>query len=325
MPSYTPKHLFRWIGPLFVALIFAAAVWLLLQELRRHSLSDVVDAFLAIPAGRVWLSIVLTVLNYLVLIGYDVVAMRIISHPLRLAQIALASFVGYAFSYNFGAVFGGTSVRYRLYSSWGLTAVEIVKILAVCTLTFWIGFFALAGVMFVVTPVAVPDGFQLPFTTLWPLGVVFLLLVFGYLAAALRKRSFVRWGWTIAIPSFRLSLCQIGMASLDLIVAGGAVYVLLPDSLGVSFATFLCVYLLAVVAVLFTHVPGGLGVFEVVILLVLSPNEPDEVMGALLAFRAIYYLLPLLIASAMLAVHEFLVHRNALRKYRTTWQSERSE
>lgn len=313
------KRLYRLVGPLVVACIFAAALWLLYEELHRYSLHDVLKALLSIPAGRVGLSVALTVANYLVLIGYDAVAMRIIAHPLRLGQIALASFIGYVCSYNFGAVFGGTSVRYRLYSSWGLSAVEIVKILAVCTLTFWIGFFALSGVMFVITPVTVPDEVHLPFSSLWPVGVFFLLLVLGYLAAAWRERSFVRWGWTIAIPSFRLSLLQIAMASLDLIVAGGAVYVLLPGSVDASFPTFLCAYLLAVVTVLFTHVPGGLGVFEVVILLVLSPDEPDELLGALLAFRVIYYLFPLLIASILFARHEFKVHRDLLRRFWPPW------
>lgn len=311
------KRLLRIVGPLLVLLIFLGALWILLHELRRYSMAEIFESLLQIPATHVWLSVGLTVLNYLVLIGYDTVAMRIIEHPMRFGKIAFASFIGYVSSYNFGAVFGGTSVRYRLYSSWGLSAVEIVKILAVCTLTFWVGFFALAGFMFVVTPIDIPDADWLPLTTLRPLGFVFLIFVVGYLAASLRHRPIVRWGWSIQVPPFHLSLAQIGMASLDLIIAAGAVYVLLPQSASISYAGFLCIYLLAVVTVLITHVPGGLGVFEALILLVLSPEEPDAVMGSLLAFRAIYYLIPLLIAAAMLALHEVVIQKEAIKRYLT--------
>nr|HPM83274.1 YbhN family protein [Candidatus Anammoximicrobium sp.] len=116
------------IGSVVVVLIFAGAAWLLYHELKHYRVRDIRHSLGMIPAGRVWLAIGLTALNYLVLIGYDFLAVRSIRHPLPLGQIALASFTGFATSYNFGALLGGTSVRYRLYSAWGLSAVDIVRL-----------------------------------------------------------------------------------------------------------------------------------------------------------------------------------------------------
>src|SRR4029078_6047468 len=115
------------LGPLVVVVIFIAAAWLLYRELRHYSARQIKEAVSHIPTWRVWAALGLTVVNYLVLIGYDYLAIRAIGHPLSLGRVALASFTGFVTSYNFGALLGGTSVRYRLYSAWGLSAVEIVQ------------------------------------------------------------------------------------------------------------------------------------------------------------------------------------------------------
>lgn len=309
------KRLLHLLGPLLVLLIFSGATWLLYHELRQYSYSDIRQSLGKITAARIWLAAGLTVLNYLILIGYDLLAVRSIGHPLSLGKVAVASFVGYVSSYNFGALLGGTSVRYRLYSGWGLSAVEIVKLLTVLAVTFWIGFFALAGLVFLADPIATPAKFHLPFASVRPLGVVLLLPVAAYLALCAWRRVPVRFrGWEFSLPSVRLSLCQIAVASADMLVAAGVLYVLLPSSLGISYPHFLGVYLLGVVAVICTHVPGGLGVFELIVLLMLNPDEPHRVLGALLAFRAVYYLLPLLAAAALLGANEIVLHQERLRR-----------
>ena len=113
--------------------------------------------------------------------------MRYIQHPLRYSRIALASFLGYAFNNNIGfAGLAGNSLRYRIYTTWGLSAFEIAKVIAFCIMTFWIGFLTVGGLVFVIDPIQIPPNFPFPLATLRPLGVVFLLIVMSYF-------GWIRW------------------------------------------------------------------------------------------------------------------------------------
>jgi len=305
----------RSLAPAFALAMFIGALWLLRHELKHYHYRDIREHLLSIAPARIAAAAALTILNYLVLVGYDYIAVRYLRHPLSLGRIALASFIGHVTSANFGAVLGGTSVRYRLYSTWGLSAAEIFKLVALSTVTFWFGFFALAGVLFIVAPLEIPATLHMPFATSAPLGGLLLAIAAGYLLlTAIRKRPLAWRQWEFPLPPFTLSLAQLAVASLDLVVAAGVLYMLLPPSVEVSFVRFLGVYLLAVVAVLFTHVPGGLGVLELVILRLLEPTQPDAVLGSLLVFRVVYYLVPLGFASLMLAGHEALLQRRGLER-----------
>jgi uncharacterized membrane protein YbhN (UPF0104 family) len=108
--------------------------------------------------------------------GYDVLALRYIQHPLSYRKSGLASFVSYAFSNNIGlSIIAGGSVRYSLYSSWKLSAIEITKVIAFCTLTFWLGFFLLGAAVFLSEPVVIPGTLHLPFESVRPMGWLFLV------------------------------------------------------------------------------------------------------------------------------------------------------
>jgi uncharacterized membrane protein YbhN (UPF0104 family) len=179
------KKLFRSLAPLFGLLLFVAALWVLHHELRAYQLHDVMRHLRELSANRLWLALGLTAVSYLVMTGYDTLALRYVQHPLTYSKIALASFIGYAFSNNMGlSMIAGASVRFRLYSSWGLSTLEITKVVAFCTLTLWLGFFFLGGVVFLVEPMTVPQALHLPFTSIHTLGVIFLMLVGGYLLSS---------------------------------------------------------------------------------------------------------------------------------------------
>src|SRR5579872_4589616 len=130
------------ISPLLVVAVFAAAVWVLYKQVSQSSPAEIRDAILRVPKYQIILSCVLTALSYVVLMGYDVLAIKSVAHPLPLRRIALASFTGFATSYNFGALLGGGSVRFRLYSAWGLSPAEIVQLVVILGVTFWFGVFA---------------------------------------------------------------------------------------------------------------------------------------------------------------------------------------
>src|SRR5262249_9236779 len=179
----------------------------------------------AIAPWKVAACLGLAALNYLILIGYDLIGVRSIGHPLLLRRVALASFAGFATSYNFGALLGGTPVRARLYSSWGLSAAEIVQLIVSIGTTFWIGVFGLAGAMFVADPFPIPPGVPMPFGTVQPIGVILLVIAIGYLMLPLIwKKPFVWRGHAVLIPRLPVLVAQLSVAAADLTVAAASLY-----------------------------------------------------------------------------------------------------
>jgi len=270
-----------------------------------------------IPVPHLLVAFVLTLLNYLIMSGYDLLALRYIHYRLPYRKIAVASFIGYAFSNNIGlSMFAGGSVRYRLYSAWGLSAEQITKIVIFCSLTLWLGFLTLGGIAFLFEPMVLPKALHLPFASVRPIGVVFLSLVGGYFLWNIMKKRPIRiGGWEFPIPSSRLFLLQVSIAALDWGLAGSVLYFLLPSAENISLTGFIGIYLLAQFAGLISQVPGGLGVFETTILLLLPPRlSASAVLGSLLAYRFIYYLVPLGIASLMLGAHEVIEKKEGVQK-----------
>lgn len=314
------KHL-RYLGPTIVLLILAGALWLLYREVRRLDMDAVKQGIRSIPPLHVAAAIGLTVLNYLVLICYDLLNIRYLGHPFPARKIALASLISYMVSNTFGMLLGGTSVRYRLYSTWGLSAVEVVELIALLGLTFWLGVFALAGVLFVVAPFPVPEEIQkwLPVQSVVPIGFALLAFVGVYLAAsAYWRRPIGLLRWRFRLPPLRISLYQILISSTDITVAGGVFYVLLPPNSEAGFFTFLGVYLLAVVAAVITHVPGQFGVLDLVILVFYraqtGEQSQESIAAALAVYRAIYTFFPLMIATVLMGLYELSLQKARLKK-----------
>ena len=311
------KKFFHSLGPLFGIFLFAVAIWVLHHELREYHYHDVLLHMAEIPAHRLLLALAFTILSYLIMTGYDVLALRYIRHPISYGKIALASFIGYAFSNNTGlSMIVGASVRYRLYSAWGLSALETTKVIIFCSLTIWLGFFTVGGMVFLFEPMVIPEALHLPFASVHYLGIIFIMLVAAYLLwSVLRKKPLTIRKWKFPLPSARLFLIQITIASLDWALAGSVLYALLPATATLSFPGFLGIFLLAQFAGIVSQIPGGVGVFESVVLLLLSPTLPASlIFGSLLAYRAIYYFLPLGVATVLLGSNELLQKRQGIRR-----------
>ena len=294
------------------AVIFCLVLWVLRRELKQYHYHDIVRELHDLPAPAVLLCLLLTALNYWILTAYDVLGLHYLGRSVPYRRTALASFCSYAFSNNVGlSVLGSSAVRYRLYSIWGLGAAEIATIVVFSSISMWIGVLTLAGVSFVVNPLTLPVSLPGPIATTRILGVLFLLLAAAYLAAgALRRQPFKFRSWEFRVPALPIRAAQVCVASLDWTLAAAALYVLLPEAPGLTFAAFLAAFLLAQITGLASHVPGGLGVFETVFLLLLKPYlAAPEVLGPLLAFRGIYYLLPLCTGGLLLGAHEVLLQR----------------
>ncbi|WP_138501494.1 lysylphosphatidylglycerol synthase domain-containing protein [Nostoc sp. PA-18-2419] len=291
---------------LFGLLLLVLSLWAIAHELHEYNYRDILNSLAVIPKSRLSWAILLTALGYLVMIGYDILGFNYINRSLNWNKIAFTSFISSAFSNTIGfALLTGSAIRYRFYANWGVSAVAIAQIIAFANFTFWLGMFAVAGLLFLINPLEIPTQLHLPFATVRPIGVIFLLLVTAYLLGSIViKQPLIIRGQEFLFPCFKISLAQIAISSLDWILAAAVLYAVLPK-ISLSYLDFLGIYLLAMFAGVVSNVPGGLGVFETIILLFLSSKvSAAAVLGSLLAYRGVYYFLPLLIAAGLLGIYE---------------------
>lgn len=301
------KKLQHNFSTLFGLLLLVLSLWAIANELREYNYRDILNSLAAIPKSRLSWAIWLTVLGYLVMIGYDILGFSYINRSLSWNKIALTNFISSAFSNTIGfALLTGSAIRYRFYAIWGVSAVAIAQVIAFANFTFWLGMFAVAGLLFLINPLKIPTQLHLPFATVRPIGVIFILLVAAYLLGSIFiKQPLIIRGQEFRFPSFKISLAQIAISSFDWILAAAVLYALLPSNTPFSYLDFLGIYLLAMFAGVVSNVPGGLGVFETIILLILSSKVSGAaILSSLLAYRGVYYFLPLLLAAGLLGLYE---------------------
>lgn len=286
---------------------FTLALWAAYTSLHQYHYREIVAAVRVLPTARLFSALLLTAASYVVLTGYDVLGFRYAGRPVHVRRILLASFTANAVGNNVGnTLITGATVRYWLYTAYGLSASDITKVVIFWSLGFSLGYVLLGAVLFLVAPVAVPAALHLPFTTTRVLGAILLCVLVGYAALVAHRRAPLGMGrWTLTLPSPALTVGQLLVASLDLLLTSTALSVLLPPVAGVSYAVFMSIFLLALLAASVSQVPGGLGVFEAIVLLLLSSRvAAPDLAAALLAFRAIYFILPLLVAVVIMGLRE---------------------
>jgi phosphatidylglycerol lysyltransferase len=269
-------------------------------------LADVRAAFHSIALPQIAISIALTIVSYMALTFYDYLALQIIDRPLPWRTAATASFVSYTLSHNLGlAPITGGSARYRIYTGAGLAGADVARVIAIAGSTFWMGVMATAGGALAVhqTPIAIA-GLEVDLATARVIGDLVIFATLSILLfCAFGPRQLNIFGWSLPLPSARLAVGQIGIASIDLAAASAALFILIPGADPAFLPTFVFAYALAIIATLVTHVPGGLGVFEAVIMAVV-PVDKATLFAALVAYRMVYYLLPLTLGIVTLAIHE---------------------
>lgn len=306
-PAYPMKKYLRYLGHVLIIAIFALAVYLLYHKLKAYSIAQIRESVDQISWARIMLSMFLMVINYVILVGYDWLALKAIHKKLPLPRVALVSFVGQAVSYNFGALLGGTSVRYRFYSAWGFSIPDIVRLVLMLAVTFWVGALGLCGIIFIIAPPTIPDALaqNMPITDVRFMGYILTAIASAYLILCFSVRKPVHvFGKEFDFPAPRIAIAQCIVAGVDIIAAAACMFVLLPDGIDISFIDFLPSYLMAQVAVVLTHIPGGVGVFELVILEMTHTHQTQAVFAGVLLFRIIYYIIPLIAAAGLLAIYE---------------------
>jgi len=318
--------LIRKHGPtVFGLILLVGALYVVQREFRNLSVADVGQALENTTARTLWIAAGWTVIAYGVLTIYDRLGSVYAGKPISYLRTSLASFCAYTLAHNLGfAAVSGAAVRYRFYAAWGLTPVEIAKVIAFTSLTFGLGGFALGGVVLVMEPEVLPwvgHGEAIPPWVAQVVGVVMWAIVAAYLLLSKVFPHFKAFGHQIDLPGFRMALAQVALASVDVAVTAAIFYALLPEAPGLTFAKFLGIYIAAYTAGLAASVPGGLGVFDGFILLSLEPYLPSaQVIGAVLLFRLFYYIVPLFLAGGLFAAFEIGQRRSSLGRMRTETQ-----
>lgn len=267
---------------------------------------DLRQALRGIPASHLLLAACFTALSYFTLTFYDRAALHIIGVRLPWRTSSLASFTSYTLSHNLGlSVLTGGSARYRVYTRAGLDGADVARIIAIAGGAFWLGVFTIGGIALILHPGPVGVGqHRLAPAAAHFAGWAIIALILSLLAVAASPVRTVRiLRWEIPLPGLPDALRLLLVASVDLAAASLALFVLVPGVHAGMWPAFLFAYVLAIVAGLISHVPGGLGVFEAVVISML-PIDNTPLFAALIAYRIIYYLVPLAIAITLLAISE---------------------
>ena len=301
------------IGVLLSLTIIAVAAFVLFHMLRHLDVNAVITAIKAIEYDDVAAAAVFVAGGYFTLTFYDLFALRTIGRneiPYRIA--ALSGFSSYAIGHNIGAtVFTGGAVRYRIYSVYGLTAIEVAKICFVAGLTFWLGNATVLGLSVFFEPHAAMPIDQLPGPLNRGIALAILVALGSYIAWVWSAPREIGQGqWKVRLPSGPSTLIQIVIGLCDLGCCTMAMYMLLPNEPNIGFITLLVVFVSATMLGFASHAPGGLGVFDAAMLVALWQFQKEDLVAGLLIFRVLYYLVPFAIALTILGIRELLFMRS---------------
>ena len=296
------KKILSWSGLFF----FALAAYMIYRQLARYSMSEIVDAVVAVPNKNIMLACVASFCGYIALSSYDYLALRYIKHKLAMWKWMFAGFIGFAVSNNAGhAIVSGGAVRYRLYTRWRINMTNILKMVTFSGFTYLVACFFLVIIGFVCSPEHVLSAVSSPFLN-WGL-MIFSIggLLFYLWGCAYYKKPIIIKEVEFDTPSPKLALAQIIIGSVDILMASLVLYFVMESYVDIPFATFMGAFIIAQVLGVYSQVPGGLGVFEVVFTNLLPGDENQATLFAILIlYRIIYYLLPLLVSGIVLFVYE---------------------
>ena len=304
------------IGVFLSLAIITVAVVVLVHMLRNINVDEVIGALKATEPRHIAAAAAFVAGGYFTLTFYDWFALRTIGRgeiPYRIA--ALSGFTSYSIGHNIGAtVFTGGAVRYRIYSAYGLDAIEVAKICFVAGLTFWLGNATVLGLGVLYSPQAARAIDQLPLWSNRMLALVVLAMLGAYVAWVwVKPRVIGRDGWQVTLPGGPLTLLQIAIGIIDLGCCAAAMYMLVPDEPNLGFVTVAVIFVAATLLGFASHAPGGLGVFDAAMMVALWQFDKEDLLAGLLLFRLLYYIIPFVISLVILGVRELLLGRAAPR------------
>jgi glycosyltransferase 2 family protein len=299
-----------WIPRAIGVVAVALASFLLYRTLSKYSLDEIISSVSSIPLTRILLAGLFAAASYFCLTFFDFFALRYVGKPLPYRYVALASFCSLSLGHNIGfAALSSGAIRYRFYSRWGVSLGDVAKIILFCGLTVGLGLIILGGVALLLQSELVSKITGLPQAAVVTIGIACFAAAAIYVLLAAFVRGTLRFRrWSIQLPSWRLALAQIVIGPLNFALVAACLHQTLAALGEVSYLAVAAVYVIAVASALITHVPGGLGVIEAVVLYLLPHGQ---FIGGLLTFRALYFLLPLCIGGPLFGIAELAARKNA--------------
>jgi glycosyltransferase 2 family protein len=308
------KQILHKLGVVVSLAVIAVACYQLFHILRHIDFGHVLEAIKETEPRQIVLAGVFVAAGYFALTFYDLFAVRAIGRtdiPYRVN--ALAAFTSYSIGHNVGAsVFTGGAVRYRIYSAWGLNAIDVAKICFLAGLTFWLGNAAVLGLGIAYHPEAATAIDQLPawFNRIAAIAIITALA--GYVTwVSMKPRHVGRGAWTVVLPAGPLTLLQIAIGIIDLSFCALAMYILMPNEPYVGFVVVAVIFVTATLLGFASHSPGGLGVFDAAMLYGIlhfdKQFDKEKLLAGMLLFRVLYYLAPFFISVILLTLREFVL------------------
>lgn len=289
-----------WIKRVVGVVFLAVVALLLVRYARTVDWGEVKQSVLELPRPVLVKALLFAVASHFVYSLLDLVGRHYTGHHLSSAKVMQISFISYAFNLNLGSLVGGIGFRYRLYGKLGVRYGDITRVVTLSMITNWLGYILLAGLVFTIAPLPLPPHWGVDPEELRLVGVGLLAATVAYLGlcAFSPRRSWTVRGHDIDLPSLRMAFAQLAISCSHWMTMAAVPWMLLQGQ--VDYPTALAVLLLAAIAGVMLHIPAGLGVTEAVFIALLSHRIPEhQILGALLAYRALFYLVPLL-AGALL-------------------------
>jgi glycosyltransferase 2 family protein len=290
-------------------LIIVFAVTTLVRTLKGVDTGVILTALTEIPRAHIALAALCVLGAFCTLTFYDFFALRTIGMkhvPYRIA--ALSSFTSYSIGHNIGAtVFTGGAIRFRIYSDYGLNAIDVAKICFLSGLTFWLGNTFVLGIGMAWHPWAASAMDELPAAVnrLIAFGVIAAIVAyFVWLTLGEERRELGQNGWKVVLPSARLTLLQILIGVVDLGFCALAMYLLMPAQPGIDFISLAVVFILATLLGFASHAPGSLGVFDAAMLVALPEFGREQLLATLVVFRILYFMIPFGLAISIMGARE---------------------
>ena len=287
----------------FLVLGLGLAAYLLWNIFSEYTWSDITASVGEIPTYNLAMAAAFTAASYLCLTGFDWCGVRYVGSDLSYPKIGLASFISLSIGQSVGlAGLSSGGLRYRYYAHWGMSTEDVAKIVLLSGVTVGVGLAMLTGVVLIVNPADGAEVLRLGEPWVLAIGVLCLLLVAGYLALAKFARAPVRIrSWTFQMPTLRLALAQVVIGTINFALVSAALREVMGASADVSYLKAATAYVLANIAILITHAPGGLGVLEATVRHVMGDQAS---IGSLVAFRVIYFFIPLAIGIPLALLTE---------------------
>ncbi|MCK8781706.1 lysylphosphatidylglycerol synthase domain-containing protein [Rhizobium sp. NTR19] len=280
-----------------------AAGYLLYHTFREYSVSDIVESVAAIPVSNLLMALLFAFGSYVCLSGFDWAGVRYVKNDLAYPKIGLASFIALSIGQSVGlSGLSSGALRYRYYAHWGMNTEDVAKIVLLSGVTVGIGMAVLSGIVMVINPSDAASVLRLSEAAVIGIGVACLLATAGYLALAAFVRAPLKIrGWTFEMPTLKIAIAQVVIGTINFALVSACLREVMAASADVSYLKAATAFVLANLAIIITHAPGGLGVMEATVRHVMGDQAS---IGSLVAFRVIYFFIPFFIGLPLALIVE---------------------